>query len=369
MRLNRFKLGTRLFGILAVILVFTLAMLGFFFLQMASLRSTATAQTGEAVMTGIREKVQVATHSMALSLASVLEDVTDQEEKEQILRDAVDDIRFEEDDSGYYFVYRDTTVITVPTNESLQGQDLAETADQNGVFYVAELAQAAAAGGGFVDYVFEKPGAGLQPKVSYAQMIPGTDYWIGTGVYADNVMQRQAQVAELINEQTRQSLLLSSIAIAGFFLLLMLPLIVSIARSILRPVAVLRDASRRIAEGDLQVDVAVTGRDEIAGLLRTTLNMRDRLTEVVADMKGVGDSVSDGSRETAEIAQHMAEGASRQASTTEELASSMEEMNSNIQNTAENARETERISQEAATHAATGGKAVEETHTAMQTIA
>lgn len=50
-----------------------------------------------------------------------------------------------------------------------------------------KLRDMARAGGGFVDYVWPKPGQGDQSKLSYAEMIPGTDFWIGTGVYIDNL--------------------------------------------------------------------------------------------------------------------------------------------------------------------------------------
>lgn len=38
-----------------------------------------------------------------------------------------------------------------------------------------------------MDFVFPKPGAGDVFKLGYAEKIEGTPYWIGTGVYIDNV--------------------------------------------------------------------------------------------------------------------------------------------------------------------------------------
>jgi len=176
MILRRVKLSTRLSAIIVLLLVFTGGIVGFYTLQMNQIGLVATEQTGNAVFAGIEEKVQVATHSMAIALSVAVSDVQDNEQQQNILRGIVKDIRYEDDASGYFFVYEGTTVITVPTNTSLQGRNMAETADVNGVFYVRELSRAAAAGGGFVEYVFEKPGSGLQPKISYAEMIPGTNY-------------------------------------------------------------------------------------------------------------------------------------------------------------------------------------------------
>lgn len=368
LRLRNMKLGTRLFGILLIVLVFTGGILGFSYLQMNELRTVATSQTGLSVSTGLREKVQVGTHSMATALGAVVSRVDSPTEREHLLREAVADIRFEEDESGYYFIYRDTTVITVPPNPALTGQDLGDRADENGVYYVRELAARADEGGGFVEYVFEKPGAGVQPKVSYAQMIPGTDYWIGTGVYADTVAAREAAVATLINERTRRAMVEAAGVVFGFFVLVLLPLVVLLIRSILRPIRELQSVSERVASGDLAVAISTTGRDEIAELLAMMATMRDRLALVVADVKNVSEAVAAGSSQTASTAEQMSNGATRQASNTEELAASMEQMDSNIQQTADNAHQTEKIAHQAAQAAERGGAAVRQTVEAMRAI-
>jgi hypothetical protein len=43
---------------------------------------------------------------------------------------------------------------------------------------------------------------GLQPKLSYARMIPDTEYWIGTGVYIDDIRQKKAQIPQGIHDYT-----------------------------------------------------------------------------------------------------------------------------------------------------------------------
>ena len=363
------SLKSRLFAILALMAVFTAGIVGFYYIQMNGLSDVATEQTGDAVMTGLREKVQVATHSMALTLAEAIEPADSRSERERIVRQAVADIRFEEDESGYFFVYRGTTVVTVPPSPELQGEDLGNTADENGVFFVRELSEQAQSGGGFVNYVFEKPGAGLQPKVSYAEMIPGTEYWVGTGVYADTVAARRNAVAELIRDRTNRSLLEAGGAVVAIFALFLVPFVALIIRSILRPIRELRAVSERISQGDLAADVVVDGRDEVADLLRMMKSMRDRLNNVVSEIKQIGQSVSLSSTDTARTAEAMSDGATQQASSTEEVSSSMEEMDSTIQQNADNAQETERIARKASQDAQQGGEAVQQTVDAMRSIA
>jgi methyl-accepting chemotaxis protein len=369
MGLRNTKLGTRLFAILVLILVFAAAMVGFFYVQMDGLGEVAIEQTGEAVMTGLREKVQVSTQAMALSLAEAVRSVDSRQERENILRAAVADIRYEPDDSGYFFIYEDTTVVTVPPSPELAGQDLSDTADENDVFFVRELAAAAAEGGGFVEYVFEKPGQGLQPKVSYAELIPGTDYWIGTGVYADNVAARQAEVGGIIAERSQSAAVIGLIAVLIAFVGVVTPILWIIIRSVVRPITGLRGVVDRMESGDLTGDIDVRGRDEVAELLRTMSTMQYRISSVISDVQEASENVSSGSTQLASSAEQMSEAAAGQASNTEEITSSMEEMDSSIRQNAENARETESIALGAAESAERGGKAVEQTLEAMRNIA
>lgn len=369
MLVRRVKLTTRLFAIIVLVLAFSGGMVGFYYVQMDRLGEVAATQTGRAVMDGLKEKVQVGTHSMALALSAAVEGVEDTTRRREILRTAVEDIRFEDDESGYYFVYDGTTVITVPPSPDLQGQDLADTADENGVFYVRELAEAADAGGGFVEYVFEKPGQGLQPKVSYAQVIPGTDYWVGTGVYADNVAARQAAVSGMIEDQISRSVAISVGAVLGVFALVVAPVVLLLIRSVTRPVSRLQEVAAGMEQGDLTTRTEAAGNDEIAALMTTMESMRERLTGVIDDVKRAGDSVSAGSHQMAASASRMSDGATQQASNTEEVSSSMEEMDATIQKNADNAAETEKIARKAAEDAERGGQAVSQTVEAMRNIA
>ena len=369
MVLRRVKLSTRLSGIIVLLLVFTAGILGFYTLQMNQIGVVATEQTGNAVFAGIEEKVQVATHSMAVALSVAVATIEDGETQQNVLRDIVKDIRYEDDASGYFFVYEGTTVVTVPTNTSLQGRNMSETADVNGVFYVRELSRAAAAGGAFVEYVFEKPGAGLQPKISYAEMIPGTNYWVGTGVYADNVEAQRVAVASLIEERIALSSTVALTAVLAIFLLVILPLLVFIIRSILQPISELQVVVGSIEQGNLTVLTEVSGRDEISELVKTMDSMRQRLHSVVSEIRRVGDKVTNESREINSSAQMLSEGATEQAASVEEVSSSMEQMAANIQQNSENARRADAIAESVTKSAEEGSKAVTETVAAMKEIA
>ena len=103
----------------------------------------------------------------------------------------------------------------MPPKKELQGKDLKEVKDANGVYLVQALRNQSQKGGGFVEYIWPKPGAGDVPKLSYAEMIPGTNYWIGTGVYLDNIesftSEMTSDIAEKVNAMMLNMMMVSGV--------------------------------------------------------------------------------------------------------------------------------------------------------------
>jgi len=136
----------------------------------------------------LRKKTAVlAVHLAAQGLGGQCALVADQNKRIRLIRSFIDPIRFYRDDSGYFYVYNYNCVnIAHATQKNLVGKDLSDYQDEKGKFVIRELAQAARRGGGFVEYYWIKPGAeGEHLKIGYVEPIPGTNYFIGTGVYLD----------------------------------------------------------------------------------------------------------------------------------------------------------------------------------------
>ncbi|EGK8166009.1 chemotaxis protein, partial [Campylobacter coli] len=137
-------------------------------------------------------KIELLTKSMAIALGDLIKNVDSEEEKVKIIATAIENFRFEEDKSGYFFVYKKTTVKAHPVRKDLIGTDLYNAKDKNGIFYVRELYQKALDKGGFVTYYFTKPQPDgkniIAEKTAYSYLIPNTnDLWISTGVYKDTL--------------------------------------------------------------------------------------------------------------------------------------------------------------------------------------
>lgn len=120
-------------------------------------------RVGQIMTEDARDKIMVLTLSVMKSVAAGIKDVSDPDERIAVIKKLVYDIRFEADESWYMFVYQGTTNRVMPPKPSMEGTDLGELKDPNGLFLIRELRDAAAKGGGFVEYIFDKPGpcAGL----------------------------------------------------------------------------------------------------------------------------------------------------------------------------------------------------------------
>ncbi len=262
-------------------------------------RDIGVARAVDVMIEDQKAKLQVGTHTIATALGVVVKGVADTDRQVEMIRQAVDPIRFEADQSGYYFVYRGTVNVALPPKKELQGKDLADNADKNGVYFVKDLGKAASNGGGFVEYVFPKPGKGDQPKLGYAEMIPGTDMWIGTGIYIDNVEDNRQAITADINTAvgSRQAVMY---AIAGGLLLAVIGLCVIVVRSIV---------------GAL--------RQSVGGLF----SVADRVAASAGEVSGSG--------------QVLAQGASEQAATLEETSAALEELGSTTRQNADHARQAD----------------------------
>ncbi len=302
--LRKLSVSCRILGLLILVAIFLAGVVWAFYSGISGIKDISLADAQRVMFEGQKQKLQVATHAAALTIAEAIKDVADQGARVEMIRKMVDPIRFEDDKSGYFFVYQKTLNVALPPKKEAQGTDLGGTKDKNGVFYVKELEARAKSGGGFVEYIFPKPGQGDQPKLGYAEMIPGTDMWIGTGVYIDNIDREKALIASTIENQTQSILTAILLGVAAAFVG-MAVISLAITRSIVRPIREAAVAAQKIAAGDLEVSLAVVGRDEAATL-------EDALNVMVGALRG---NIRDIEAKTAEAQEkaRQAEAAMREA--------------------------------------------------------
>jgi methyl-accepting chemotaxis protein len=342
----RLGIRGRLLALVGAMLVFMGAVVVFFVVQASKTEQRMIERVGQIMTEDARDKIMVLTLSVMKSVAAGIKDVPDPDERIAVIKKLVYDIRFEADQSGYMFVYQGTTNRVMPPKPSLEGTDLGELKDPNGLFLIRELRDAAAKGGGFVEYIFDKPGKGVQPKVSYATMIPGTDLWIGTGVYIDNIAEAKAKVATELEADAARALTIALSFIGAGFALLVLPLTIFLVRSIITPlnrmIGMLKDIAQ--GEGDLTARLKDTSGtetqeladwfnrfvDQVHGIIREVAGNSGQLTQASQGLLGLATQLRGASSDMTAKSATVAAATEEMSANMNSVASAMEEFSVNI---------------------------------------
>ncbi|MBX3235718.1 MAG: MCP four helix bundle domain-containing protein [Nitrospiraceae bacterium] len=186
--------------------------------------------------------------------------------------------------------------------------------------------------------------------------------------FQQEVMDQQAKQTE-VDYQNARTMLIGATVLALFLGAAMALLI---TRSILKDLggepAYARDCVKRIAEGDLTIDIAVNESHK-ASLLTELKAMVGSLTQVISQIRQSADALAGASEEVSATAQSLSQGSSEQASSVEESSASIEQMTASINQNSEHAKVTNNMATQSSKEAADGGQAVQETVTAMKQIA
>lgn len=122
------------------------------------------------------------------------------------------------------------------------------------------------------------------------------------------------------------------------------------------------------AQGDLTVDVTVSGEDAVGelaeGLRKMLVDLRDLISQVVDGAA----QFTEGSRVVAESAQSLAQGAQTQSASVEQMSASIEELTRSIEAVKENAGAANKVATETSGLAEEGGTAVKKSIEAMDRI-
>ncbi len=144
---------------------------------------------------------------------------------------------------------------------------------------------------------------------------------------------------------------------------------VLIVRSITKPVSVLVEANKKLANGDLTVAIISSSRDEIGQLADSSRIMVESLRDLISRVAETSGQIASASNQLRSTAEQIATAAEEVASQTSTVATASEEMAATSGDIAQNcsmAAETSRQSSDSATH---GGSVVQETIAGMVKIA
>ena len=113
---------------------------------------------------------------------------------------------------NYFFVYDlQGNSLMHPRLAELEGRSQWALKDSNGATMIQQLVKTAEAGGGFVDYLWNRPSTGREErKLGYVELVPEWGWVIGTGLYMDHLQEAQALITRSTAaavERTRNQIL------------------------------------------------------------------------------------------------------------------------------------------------------------------
>jgi len=130
---------------------------------------------------------------------------------------------------------------------------------------------------------------------------------------------------------------------------------------------VMVNAASGIAAGDLGVNVAPRSDRDTLGLALSA--MIARLVEIIGEVRSASGALATAAGQVSSTAQSVSSGNSQQAAAVQETTASLEQMNASIAQNADNSRQTETMAMKGSRDAQESGAAVSETVVAMKSIA
>lgn len=217
----------------------------------------------------VRQQVETAYGILAHYQAQVIAGQLSDEQARTAALQTIQALRYGNND---YFWINDMQprMVMHPIKPELNGKDVHDIKDANGVYLFTEFVRRVQqdGGAGFVDYLWPKPGQELpQQKISYVKAFAPWGWIIGSGIYVDDVQQAFWNNARNL---LWQGLLLLAILVASTW-----PVVRRIVSNI-RQAATLAAA---IAGGKLDNPVFVSSLDETGDLLRELERMQRQLSE------------------------------------------------------------------------------------------
>ncbi len=260
--------------------------------------------------------------------------------------------------TGYFYVLNAAPganlgkLIVHPARE---GDSILDAKDADGKPFVREMLEKKE---GVIRYPWANPNeTRAREKIAVYGYFKDWNWVLAGGAYTEEIT---AEASALRNRY----IVMGIVALLVFSILLYL----AVRRYITRPLAEVEAAASQIADGDLTVQLAVRGEDEIARLTQAMNGISQKMSSVVGKVRVGAEHIASASSEIATGNQDLCERTERQAGDLEQTASSMEELTATVRQNADNARQANQLAQSASDVALRGGAVVAQVVQTMGSI-
>ncbi|WP_281486605.1 methyl-accepting chemotaxis protein [Lysinibacillus sphaericus] len=215
-------------------------------------------------------------------------------------------------ENGYIFVVDQKGNSIAHPN--IEGNNVWDEQDDNGVKYMQEIIAKGNEGGGFVFYSWPLPNSDqLENKGVYAETDPYWGWVIGASTYLADF------------NKPAESILKLTMIVIGVAIIIGVLVIWQYASSMAKPINRVVQAMERFAEGDLtQESMSIRSKDEIGKLANAMNQMQSKLKDMIHNIAQASDLITTSSKELSQSANEVNMGAEQVAITMNELASGAE---------------------------------------------
>ncbi len=305
-----------------------------------------------------RNLVEVAYHIMQEYNERVASDKINIDEAQEMAANEIQGLRYNKND---YFWINDLgpKMIMHPYKPALNGQDLSGFKDPKGKHLFQEMVNVSKKdGGGFVDYMWPKPGQDDPvSKVSYVKLFKPWGWIVGSGIYLDSV------------DKEVSSLLIKIIVAMIFTMVLVLMTTIYISRMIKDPLKKCVTLAQGIEGGDLTGSIDIDQEDETGVLAGALKHMSVTLNKMVGQINSSVINVSSSANEVSATSGQIATGIDAQVQQIEQSAAATTEMSQSIMEVARNAGDASSAAKESVDVANEGKSVVDDTVSGMTSIA
>nr|WP_315394036.1 methyl-accepting chemotaxis protein [uncultured Duganella sp.] len=348
--MNKLKIGTRLSGAFATILLMLIAV----------------AYIGWSALASTRERIDVVVNENNVKIA--------------LSNRMLLDLNLVARSARNYILYQDPTIQAAMRKRiDDAGQRYADNAGQLGTLVRSEKAKQL-----FAEIKAELPET-LRVLKQVLVLVDGGKREEAPSYLQQSVQQRQdasfALLAAMIELQEKQNQALIAqmngeyrFAVKFLIATTLLALAAagalawSITRSITVPIDAAVDLAEAVAAGDLTRTIEPRGADEVSRLQRALAAMTANLATIVGQVRAGTDTIGTASRQIAVGNQDLSSRTEEQASSLEETASSMEQLTATVKQNADNAQQANTLANSASEVALRGGSVVAQVVATMGSI-
>ncbi|EKE78594.1 methyl-accepting chemotaxis protein, partial [Idiomarina xiamenensis 10-D-4] len=250
-------------------------------------------------------------------------------ERQQQAKQIIRQLRFNDaGDTGYLFIY-DSQGVSVAhgVNAALEGKNLYDFQDPNGVYLIRGLIDAAQQGGGYVAYDWKAVDGSIGPKLAYAERIDKWDWVLGTGFWIAGLQQQASAIEGNVNNSIAAAATRTAIA-AVIAVLVIAAIALLVVRSITAPLRKALDAMHNIADGDgdLTKRLHSESADELGELGGAFNRFADQVASMVSHIRSSANAMTESTQQLQQVMHSNVNGVSHQQQESEQVATAVNEL-------------------------------------------